>query len=378
MKRFLQSFAATVLAGLVLVSCNADKVAPNKQNDTPKLSGAAGDPHPALDVICQTSDTIFLWREDNGSPRVDKCFGLGGVVVPCNTTQPKWGGLVIEEGYINNENVLDCNFWMAPGWYCDFNNWQFGLANTFTFDQNGIPVVNQDWSNLIVNPVQNKWQLRLSVGNMPTPSFDLALRVGAVRLNLFGAVTPGSNTTLWGRNGNFDKANHPAHSNSPWLMHFAPMRCMALPPVEPICTNVYSGPTLSTCTTITANTTGLSGTSFSYAWSTGATTASINVCPTTTTSYTVTISDPVGARRINEVTVNVTDAACGNGANAGQKVYVCHVPPGNPANVQEICIAPSGLPAHIARFRAPGSNPNQGHDSGCEIGRCGSNPCLNH
>ncbi|HEX2900938.1 MAG TPA: SprB repeat-containing protein [Bacteroidia bacterium] len=379
MKRIFQSIAAVCLAGIVMVGCQSDNVAPQEgKSGKVNISGAAGDPHPALDTICQTSDTLFLYREDNGSPTVDKCFGIGGVLVPCNTINPmRWGGLVINEGYINNENVIDCNFWMAAGWYCNFNDWEFGPVNSFGFDQNGVPLITTDWSSLIVNPVQNKWQLRMSVGNMPTPSFDLALRVGAVRLNLFGAVTPGSQTTLWGRNSNWSKGGKEG-SNSQWVMRFAPARCLdaAPTPVETSCVAKYKGVGLGNCETITASTTGLTG-PFTYQWSTGATTASVSVCPTVTTTYSCTISGPGGAPlSINEVTVNVVDAACGNGNNAGQKVIVCHLPPGNPANMQEICISFSGVPAHVARFRLPGSNPHQGHDSGCEIGRCGSNPCL--
>ena len=62
---------------------------------------------------------------------------------------------------------------------------------------------------------------------------------------------------------------------------------------------------------------------------------------------------------------------CGNGK--GQvKVNVCHLPPGNPANMQEICIAVSALPAHIIDFK-PANDPCMGHHSGCHLGPC--DPC---
>src|SRR5204862_2885133 len=44
-------------------------------------------------------------------------------------------------------------------------------------------------------------------------------------------------------------------------------------------------------------------------------------------------------------TVNAVDVVCGN---HGQKVILCHVPPGNPGNPQTLCIAPSAVPAHLA------------------------------
>lgn len=62
---------------------------------------------------------------------------------------------------------------------------------------------------------------------------------------------------------------------------------------------------------------------------------------------------------------------CHNG-NGQVKVKVCHLPPGNPANMQEICISVSALDAHILEFK-PANNPCMGHHSGCHIGPC--DPC---
>ena len=192
MKKFFNNIAVLAIAGTVLFGCQADKVAPQEgRSGAPSIAGAAGDPHPMLDTLCQTSDTLWLFREDNGSSVVDKCFGAGGVPVACNPTMPlKWGGLVINEGYLASENYLDCNFWMAPGWFCEFNDWEFSPTNGFGFDQNGIPVVTVDWSHRLVNPVANKWQLRLVVDSLPAGEFDMALRVGAVKLNLLAQPLP--------------------------------------------------------------------------------------------------------------------------------------------------------------------------------------------
>lgn len=387
MKTLYKAAAGALLSGALLLGCAPETVGPRNDNDTPGLAGAVGDPHPALDTVCQTADTMFLIREDNGSPLVDKCLRkvppITGplTIVPCGPADPvmSWGYLELLEGYLGNENFIDCNFTLAPGWYTNRNDWQFSIASAFNFDQNGIPIVGTDWSSLVPSQSQNKWQLRLNANTLPDPCYAVALRVNAIKLTLFGAEFPGSATVLWGKNRQWNVPSSPWASNSPWLLTFCPSRCLDMPPVEEICVNAYSGSTLSTCTTLSANTSGLTGSTFSYTWSTGATTQTITPCPNSTTNYTVTITG-VGGRpvAIQSYTLNVTNAACGNGANAGQKVWVCHVPPGNPANVQDICIAPSALPAHVARFRAPGSNPNQGHDSGCEIGKCGSNPCLNN
>jgi len=42
------------------------------------------------------------------------------------------------------------------------------------------------------------------------------------------------------------------------------------------------------------------------------------------------------------------------------KVLVCHIPPGNPENMHQICIAASAVPAHIAH--------------GCYVGYCNETP----
>ncbi len=145
------------------------------------------------------------------------------------------------------------------------------------------------------------------------------------------------------------------------------------PRVENVCTTLTVGaPALGSCATISADT---AASGLTYAWSTGATTQAISVCPTATTTYSVTISAGNQPVVIKYITVNYWNIRCTAGNSPQHKVMVCHRPPGNPTNEQNICIDWSGVPAHVARFRAPGSNPNQGHDSGCEIGNCAGNPC---
>lgn len=380
MKFFQRSTVLLLAMAMMLFACSPDNIGPSEgRKGEPNLAGSASDPHPVLDTVCQKADTMFLVREDDGSPVINKCYGPAGPRACFPSEIRPWGYLEMLEGYYGDSNYIDCNFTMAPGWFCNRNDWEFSIASNFQFDQNGIPLVTSDWASSNVIPNQNRWQLRISTTILPDPCYDVALRVGANKLNLFGAVVPGSYTVLWGKNRNWNVQGNPAQSISPWLQRFCPLRCreQAPIPVDSSCVAFYSGISQLACTNIAANTTGLSGT-LSYEWSTGATTSSISVCPTATTDYSVTISSNGAPVLINLITVNYVDAACGNGNgnNGIHKVWVCHVPPGNPSNVQDICIDWSALPAHIERFRAPGSNPNQGHDSGCEIGRCGSNPCL--
>jgi hypothetical protein len=69
------------------------------------------------------------------------------------------------------------------------------------------------------------------------------------------------------------------------------------------------------------------------------------VQPDATTSYLVTVTDSKGCTETSGVDVVVFDVTCGK---KGQKVEVCHVPPGNPANEHEICISPNAVPDHLA------------------------------
>ncbi|MEP6793612.1 MAG: CARDB domain-containing protein, partial [Saprospiraceae bacterium] len=106
----------------------------------------------------------------------------------------------------------------------------------------------------------------------------------------------------------------------------------------------YLGYGNSNCTDLTVNAYGGS-TPYTYLWSNGATTQTVNVCPVATTIYNVTVTDHNGYTAKDKVTVQVIDIRCGNNNN---KVLVCHLPPGNPQNIQMICIAPSAVPAHLA------------------------------
>ncbi len=130
------------------------------------------------------------------------------------------------------------------------------------------------------------------------------------------------------------------------------------------CQTVHIGYAPTACTDLTATILTGSTAPYTYTWSNGDTGATINVCPQQTTTYTVTVTDANNFSATSTVTVYVIDVSCGNNGN---KVVVCHIPPGNPGNVQEICIAPQAVGAHI--------DPLYGHE-GCSIGTCDEvDPC---
>jgi hypothetical protein len=120
---------------------------------------------------------------------------------------------------------------------------------------------------------------------------------------------------------------------------------------------IYGYPSPLNCTTLIGSATGGTG-PYTYLWSTGASTASISVCPSTTTNYTLTVTDSHGCTRTDVVTVCVVDVRCGS-----NKVSICHIPPGNPSAANTLCVGAPAVSAHLAH--------------GDYLGACGATaPCL--
>jgi hypothetical protein len=74
---------------------------------------------------------------------------------------------------------------------------------------------------------------------------------------------------------------------------------------------------------------------YNIQWNTGETTQSITVCPTSTTVYTVTITDANNITFSDDVKICVVDVRCGNKLD---KVQICH-------KGHDQCIAKSAVPA---------------------------------
>ncbi len=91
-----------------------------------------------------------------------------------------------------------------------------------------------------------------------------------------------------------------------------------------------------TCATLSVSNVTNAGTGYGILWSTGSTSATIQVCPKETTTYTVSVTSPGGCATIKSVVVNAIDVRCGAG-NSGIKM--CY-------RGQEICVAPYLVPTY--------------------------------
>ena len=99
---------------------------------------------------------------------------------------------------------------------------------------------------------------------------------------------------------------------------------------------------------------------YSYLWSTGDITESIDVCPLSDTSYCVTVTDSSGCSSTDCVQVCVKDVRCGSPARP--RVLLCH----NAGTISEetLCVRLKDADKHLDRHRND------------VLGPCGTVPCI--
>jgi PKD repeat protein len=114
---------------------------------------------------------------------------------------------------------------------------------------------------------------------------------------------------------------------------------------------------------VTLSGTASGGTAFTYSWS-PSTGLSCSDCaapvftPTAEGNYdfTLTVTNEFGCSSTCTITICVLDIRV-PGTN-GKKVYLCHVPPGNPGNPQTLSISVNAVPSHL------------GNHEGDQLGAC--------
>jgi len=105
---------------------------------------------------------------------------------------------------------------------------------------------------------------------------------------------------------------------------------------------VYYGYPDSACTDLVVQSSSGGVPPYSYSWSNGAPSDSIHVCPSTTTTYTVTITDQNGCTDTSNVKVCVIDVRCGNPNQ--NKVELCHMISNPPVT---ICVSVNAVQTHL-------------------------------
>lgn len=370
MKAYTKVLLTALGLSAALYSCRPDNVRPRGEEDNqgPTTAFSEVDTHQLYTPFCSDFDTLPLISEMGSSLTVN---------FQCTANCPKWGYV----SSYNSNRFFVAKFRLAQTWFVDFANSQFTLASNFNLGTNLIPQTSNDWLSFNPAPDVNSWQMVVPLSSIvrdQSNCFAFAARLSVWKISFFGGFNPASRRTLWAYNANYNVAGHPNASPSPYVTPSCWTFCAPEP--DTLCQSIVTGLPSSagpSCATLTPPS-GQTTSAVTYAWSTGATTQSINVCPTSaSTYYTVTVTEtpsrvPVG---IYVFRLAANDVQCFAGNSPHHKVKVCHLPPGNPANQQNICIDWSGVPAHVAAYRAPGSNPRQGHDSGCYIGECGYDPC---
>ncbi len=108
---------------------------------------------------------------------------------------------------------------------------------------------------------------------------------------------------------------------------------------------LYKG--LDTCTTLSVISTQGGTAPYSYEWSTGETSSEIEVCPDSSTIYTVIVTDALGCAKEVNVSVTVQDVTCGNNPN-NPKIQMCF-------KGRAICVKQKDVQRYINRGALIGS-----------------------
>jgi len=118
---------------------------------------------------------------------------------------------------------------------------------------------------------------------------------------------------------------------------------------------------------VTLNVTASGGSPFTYSWSGSGLSCTSCEDPVFTPSaegvynFTVTVTNTYGCTATCSITICVLDIRVSG--TDGKKVYICHAPPGNPANGQTLAVNVNSVKDHLSSH------------AGDKLGQCGQDPC---
>ena len=337
MKKIRILFTVLVASFVLFAGCKPDRVNPTGKagNNVPTFDGMVEDDtlHVTIDTICSNIDTIQLMSQHDGSLTISKCISAGQAV-PC-TTSTQWGDVVLFNGvFYGADNIYntgdDVEYFVAKfscngGYFIDASQSYFGQTALLQLDTNGVPIIGNDWiGNNLVDDV-SQWILYQRMDDIPSRCFTTALNLTVYKLNLYSRVVPGSNTTLWGYNPDWNDPQDPAYSpTSALLTPFCAPQCLfPVIATEDECKNVFTGLNCNTgCVELTPNVSEFSG-SLSYEWSDGALNSSVIVCPTVPTDYDVTISEDGDEVKIVHFDITPIDVGCAIGITNDPRAKFC-------------------------------------------------------
>lgn len=285
---------------------------------------------------------IYLGAEQNTGVWALEVFGAAVTGFPASLTSPA-------NGNVYNGSVDPNTQWLrfnpaVPGswWTCMTSHATCGdtatICVTFTITTAGLPgeirLLGAEGANVAFSGCTGMPEMTV----FPNPVCSTSTIAGNVNVVSTGCNSRTLDLTVTGGSPSYSYlwysspfpatqdisiTNSGTYNGSAWDMSGCATSFAATATISPAVANAGADRQLyigygATCTTLTG--TGSGGTApYTYRWSNGSNTASINVCPTVTTSYTVTVTDAVGCSSTDAVVVNVTDVRC-----SANKVSVCH------------------------------------------------------
>lgn len=318
-------------------------------NQVANLTYNVGDVVPEIVLSSNVPGAVIRWQRNNipigllGSAFTDGLGNVSSFTATNNSCIPITCSFTV---YARSE--------VSPTEYCASD------PMFFTITVNPTPLVVDAIANQNYNPGDVVPAIVFS-SNYPGSTFEWSRTSGAIGL---GAVSDNgnipsftaANTTCNPITSTFSVTGHNGNCVSEPTQFTITINPVGPPTVDAGPNKiVYLGYPDSSCTKLQSSSSGGVGTR-TLTWSNGSHAAFINVCPTTTTVYYLTVTDSRGCSSTNSVKVCVIDVRCGSG---NKKITICHGTGSatNPSGT--LCLSPADAKWHFTNHR------------GDQLGACG-------